>query len=271
MSGFGFEPRRTVGTRKATAIRVMMGLIMFLTGTYVGFDWAGFYYGFASPYPSRAGYARTVLCAVLVWMLGRDCVDRRDARLLGAAFALTLVADWFILVQDQLLPGTALFFVVHGLLIVRHAAGLRASLTHKLRARSLRFLIPSALVAYGGSAALMLLVAPILQRTGMLALDLAYVLVLTTSMWMAWGTLARTHYSRRNAWMVAIGMTCFFCCDVTVGLSAALKGTTPGTVLNNLVAFFYSPALVLLAYSGYLWEAPPEPVHAPASRLAAAA
>jgi hypothetical protein len=267
VSGFAFEPSPTIGARKATAIRVMMGFIMFLTGTYVGFDWAGFYYHFTSPYPSRAGYARTVLCAVLVWMLGKDCVDRRDARLLGAAFGITVIADWFLIVRDETLPGTALFFLVHGLLIVRHAAGLRASLSPARRARSLRFLIPSAIVAYGGAAALMITVAPILQRTGMLALDAAYVLVLTTSMWMAWGTLTRGHYARRNAWYVAIGMTCFFCCDVTVGLSVALKGTTPGAVLNNLIGFFYSPALVLLAYSGYHWA----PAKAPAPSLAVAA
>jgi hypothetical protein len=51
-------------------------------------------------------------------------------------------------------------------------------------------------------------------------------------------------------------MTCFFICDVSVGVGAALAGTKPGVVLDNLVGFFYSPALVLLAYSGYKWVGP---------------
>jgi hypothetical protein len=38
-----------------------------------------------------------------------------------------------------------------------------------------------------------------------------------------------------------------------VGLAAALHGTRPGAILDNIVAFFYSPALVLLAFSGFRW------------------
>jgi hypothetical protein len=65
-------------------------------------------------------------------------------------------------------------------------------------------------------------------------------------------------------------MTCFFFCDVTVGLAAALKGTTAGRVLDNIDGFFYSPALVLLAYSGYRWH-PQGPVTMPELTLAGAA
>jgi hypothetical protein len=82
-------------------------------------------------------------------------------------------------------------------------------------------------------------------------------------MWMAWGVLIRAWYARRNAWFIAVGMTFFFACDVSVGLAAALHGTTGGAVLNNMVGLFYSPALVLLAYSGYRWEVR-DPVESPA-------
>lgn len=249
-----FEPSHGISAAKANVVRVLMGLIMFLTGTYVGVDWAGFFHGFTSTYPARAGYARTILCALLGWMIGDARVDVRDARLLGAAFAITLVADYFLIIVDRMTPGVALFLVVHALLIVRHARGFRASLAPPERARTLRLLGVTALVAYGSAGALIVAVTPILKRTGMFALDAVYLLVLATSMWMAWGTLIRSFYALRNAWFITVGMTCFFCCDVTVGLAAALEGTTQGAVLNDLVGFFYSPALVLLAYSGYRWR-----------------
>jgi hypothetical protein len=243
-----------ISSVQARLVRILMGLIMFVTGTYVGVDWAGFFYHFTSPYPARAGYARTVLCALMVWMIRGACVDRRDAVLLGAAFAVTLVADFFLIIEDWMIPGTVLFLVVHTLLIVRHARGFRASLAPAKRARSLRLYALTALVAYGGAAALILTVKPILDRTHMLALDSVYLLFLATSMWMAWGTLIRGFYLERNAWYIVAAMTCFFFCDVTVGISASLSGTETGAVLNNMVGFFYSPALVLLAYSGYHWR-----------------
>ena len=235
-------------------VRVLMGAIMFLTGTYVGVDWAGFYYHFKSPYPAGAGYARTILCAVMVGLIGKAAVDRRDYRTLLVAFVLTLIADYFLILQDAAIPGTLLFIVVHGLLIHRHSRGFRASLRPLERARTYRLLFLTGLVVYGGSGALIASIHPLLTRTHMLALDSAYLLFLATSLWMAWGTLIRGAFATRNTWYIVIGMTCFYFCDVSVGLSAALKGTVQGDVLNNLVGLFYSPALVLLAYSGYRWR-----------------
>jgi hypothetical protein len=249
---------------QARLVRVLMGLIMFVTGTYVGVDWAGFYYHFDSPYSARAGYARTLLCAILVWMIGGAAVDGKDARQLNAAFALALVADYCLILHDWMIPGTVIFLAVHGLLIARHARGFSASWSPEERPRTLRLLAITAFVVYAGALGLIHEVRPILERTGMFALDAIYLLLLSTSLWMAWGTLIRRFYGRRNAWFIVIGMTCFFFCDVTVGLAAALKGTTDGKVLNNIVGFFYSPALVLLAYSGYQWYASPAPVPAPA-------
>jgi hypothetical protein len=251
-------PSLLISGVQARLLRVLMGLIMFVTGTYVGVDWAGFYYHFTSPYPAHAGYARTLLCALLVWMIRGAGVDRRDALYLGAAFAVTLVADFFLIIADQMIPGTVLFIVVHGLLIARHARGFMASLAPDQRARSLRLYALTGLVAFGGAAALIVTVKPILERTHTLALDSVYLLFLSTSMWMAWGTLIRGFYAERNAWYIVLGMTCFFFCDVTVGLSASLSGTASGAVLNNMVGLFYSPALVLIAYSGYHWRVSPE-------------
>jgi hypothetical protein len=241
-------------------VRVLMGVIMFVTGTYVGVDWAGFYHGFASPYSAGAGYARTVLCAVVVALIGGAAVDRRDLAVLTGAFGVTLVADYCLILKSWTLPGTLLFAVVHGLLIHRHARGLLASLSPSERPRTIRLSLLTALVAYGGSAALVYAVRDVLERTGMFAVDVAYVVVLATSLWAGWGTLVRRFFPLRNAWYVAIGMTCFYFCDVSVGVSTALKKdpdpqkARSGQVLDNLVGFFYSPALVLLAYSGYRWR-----------------
>jgi hypothetical protein len=239
-------------------VRVAMGCVMFLTGTYVGVDWAGLHYGFTSSYSAGAGYARTVLCALMVALIGQAALGRLDIGLLRAAFGVTLIADYFLILRDATIPGTVLFLGVHGILVYRHAQGLRASWEPVERARTIRLSLITGLVVYGASATLFALFHDVMARTHVLALDAVYLTVLSTSLWMAWGTLIRRVFPARNAWFVVIGMTCFYCCDLTVGIGAALRAKPDtswyGQVLNNVVGFFYSPALVMLAYSGYRWQ-----------------
>jgi hypothetical protein len=242
---------------KEIAVLVLVAVTMFVTGTYVGVDWAAFYHPFQTRFSGYAGYSRDLLCAVIVLLIGRSCLSAKDRRFLYAAFALTLVADYFLTLENLPLPGTVIFLAVHGLLIGRHAQGLRASLAPARRARTLRLLGVSALIVFGGAGLLIWKVAPILARTGQLTLDVVYLLFLATSLWMAWSVFARSLYPRLNAWFIAIGMTLFFFCDVTVGLAVALGGTRQGLVLNDLIAFFYTPALLLLALSGFTWARPP--------------
>lgn len=247
------QPSKPLSAAKQMVIRVTNAVIMFLTGIYVGVDWSGFFYGFQSAFPAAAGYARTCLCALLCLIIGKNRLTRLDQRLLGVAFFFTLIADYFLILVDQMLIGTGIFIVIHVLFIVRHAQGWRASLASAERTRTLRLLVITGAVAYGGAAILIASVAHILERTGRLALDAVYLTFLATSLWMAWGALVRRFYPRRNAWFIAVGMTSFYFCDVTVGLAAALQGTRAGAILDNIVGFFYSPALVLLAFSGFRW------------------
>jgi hypothetical protein len=238
---------------KEIAVLVLVAVTMFVTGTYVGVDWAAYYHPFKSSFSGMAGYGRDLLCATVVLLIGRNRVSARDRGFLLAAFALTLVADYFLTLHDQPLPGTLIFLAVHALLVARHAQGWRASFAPERRARTVRWLVMSGLVVFGGAGLLIWRVAPILARTGQLALDTIYLLFLATSLWMGWGVFARDRYPRLNAWFVAIGMTFFFCCDVTVGLAVAEGNTRQGLVLNDVIAFFYTPALLLLSLSGFAW------------------
>jgi hypothetical protein len=256
---------KAISSARQMVIRVINAWIMFITGIYVGVDWSGYFYGFKSSFPIGAGYARTCLCALVVLIIGKNHLTRLDQRLLAGAFVLTLIADYFLILVDEMLIGTLIFIGVHVLFIARHAQGWRASMAVHHRARTIRWLVLTAVVAYGGAGILILDVADILKRTGRLPLDATYLVFLATSMWMAWGVLIRRFYPRRNAWFIAVGMTSFYCCDVTVGLAAAMQGTRAGAILNNIVGFFYSPALVLIAFSGVRWpnSLPPRSVREP--------
>jgi hypothetical protein len=250
----------TVSHARASLVRTIVAAIMFLTGAYVGVDWCQFFFHFASSFPAGAGYARTVLCFVLVVLIGPTAVSLTDRRWLGAAFVVTSIADYFVILADEMALGTLTFMVVHGIFIVRHARGLRASFAPEERGRTIRCMAITGVVAFGGAGAVLLGTASILRGGGVLAIDCVYVLVLAVSLWMAWGTLIRRYYPRYNAWLIAIGMTSFFFCDVSVGLAAALAGHPSGSILGNLVGMFYTPALVLLAFSGFRWFREPRGV-----------
>lgn len=51
-------------------------------------------------------------------------------------------------------------------------------------------------------------------------------------------------FPKKNSWMIALGVSCFFLCDVNVGLSFLSPFAT------TLVWMFYTPTLLLLSSSG---------------------
>jgi hypothetical protein len=242
---------------KAVPILAVTGVALLITGVYIGVDWAQSFPQRVANVPAYAGYARTALCAGVAFMVGRSCLTSRDRLLLMAAFGVTLVADYFlVLTNSHFVLGVGLFLLVHTLLSIRHAQGFRASLAPDQRRRTIRLLTVTALVAFGISGVVFWKTEGILRSSGQEAVDVIYVLALTVSMWMGWGTLIRGFYPRLNAWFIAIGITCFYCCDVSVGLAAdlyKLEKKTAADILNNMVGVFYTPALVLLALSGYRW------------------
>src|SRR5262245_29883754 len=129
-----------IGRSKEVTVLVLVAVTMFVTGTYVGVDWAAFFHPFQSRFQAGAGYARDILCAIIVVIAGRNRISTKDRRLLMLAFGLTLIADYFLTLSNQPLPGTVIFLVVHSLLIARHSQGFRASLGPGQRARTLRWL-----------------------------------------------------------------------------------------------------------------------------------
>lgn len=268
-------------TQRKQIVRSMLlvALMVFLTGLYQGMGWLVYSLlhqegGCLTPECARAseyaiwtaqhaGFARTILFLVMVLRIGQNNLSRADYRLLVVASGLTVVADYFLVYQrENFMAGLGVFVGVHLLYTLRHARGFAESLQPARRARTWRLLLLSA-------AGVLLLSAAALwwihAKTRELSLTppgapvVLYLAVLSLSLWMAWGTLIRQGFTRFHARLIAVGMTSFYLCDLCVGMSSLLNGleTKPGSFFDNCVGFFYSPALVLLAMSGY--RTPPSP------------
>ena len=104
--------------------------------------------------------------------------------------------------------------------------------------------------------ALIVTVAPVMKKSGQMGLDIVYMVTLMTSLWMAWGVLIRSFYPRLNAWMIAIGMSFFFVCDVGLGLKHIYQDEDSmlSALFGLLPDLTYSNALLLLALSGFVWR-----------------
>lgn len=245
--------------------------------------------------PDYAGIARVLRTAgfvAITLFIGAAAVSRRDRALLQAAIALSLVGDIFLVLipmivgvpetpiggvppepgflqKNSFLIGVGVFLVVHIILIVRHLKGLRASFhgpgAERARKWTLGLGVFWAVIAAGVVAIWWDLLAQ--QPTAMLVVFLIYIAVLATGVWAGTTVLFRSPfgdpneppYVRLNAALISVGMVCYGVTDVTLGLEHLYRsGETSDrcwqiiTVIKDLN---YSPALMFLAYSGFVWFA----------------
>lgn len=242
--------------------RNCIGIVLLLAAFYVAGDWivylrnahkqaipAAFLIAVAA-----AKFCVTTISFILVWNIDEDCIDRKDRFLQRLSFAFIMCADFcMVLLNPVLLAlgiktgdgimtlGILFFMVVQTCLIVRHSRNTlsmyrsdRHSLAGHVAIEVLLLLvtaIPAAGIIYLST-----------HKTNVIFMIYAFYLII--SLYVAWGTIRRRFFPKKNAWMIAIGMTCFFLCDLNIGLS------TLSPLMNTFVWVFYTPALLLLALSG---------------------
>lgn len=244
-----------ISRSREVLVLALVAIAMLLTGIAVGLDAAAWPTIPTSKWPGVIDYSRSVVCAVIVLLIGGYGVGGWDKWMLSLAFAAMLGGDLCLELLELPLPGIAVFFVVHGVLIVRHMRGLKGELSSPRHDRTVRWLWLTALAVCGGTGLVLHLIWDLLAAKGTLTLDCIYIGLLATSLWSATSTLTRRTWPALNASFIFVGIACFYVCDVIVGVSLALAGTELGATLNLAVGFAYAPALLLLALSGFCWSA----------------
>jgi hypothetical protein len=111
---------------------------------------------------------------------------------------------------------------------------------------------------------------PIIKNeTLLLIFGIFYMLILSTSVWAAWASINIGYLPHKNSIITAIGLTCFYFCDISVifDLAASSRGAIspdlgftiagyPGWqgiqfIVHNIIWMFYTPALLLVSLSEY--------------------
>ena len=101
-----------------------------IAGSYIAVDWVIFLFGIETIYAGVAKPVTSFICLILVVLVGRDGIDRRDTLLLLMAFAcivpvdirmsLVVFSPGMSVSSSAFMVGGVLSIVAHLLLIVRH-------------------------------------------------------------------------------------------------------------------------------------------------------
>jgi hypothetical protein len=245
-----------VSTLKQAIIFSILIMVIFLYGGFVTLDWYLFFNNLSSSDHPEVTYSRitkvvaSVLCFILVWMIGRDAFHKRDTIFLRVIVSVIIFGDLFFLF-DRAIFGVLCFGICQILYIVRHSAGLKKYL---LAERKLLYLLLD--IAIGGillasAAAFMFCVLfPSHISTIMLFAITGYSIVLCVSLWMAWATPRLGFFPKRNAYLALVGLTCFLIGDIFVGVGLTFSGTIK-IWAKYMTWIMYTPGLVLPALSGY--------------------
>lgn len=248
--------------KKRTVFNATMVVITILMCSFFICDWYVFYQcgpveqclADSSHYQNVAKFAVTAIVTFMVACIGHNCVCRRDKNLLMWGFLMALCADFCFKILHNMdthysgefsLMGICFFMVVQSIFIFRHSR-LDDMDNHFPWILCIPFAIMfvvTALLVFGVFS----VTVPIIATYGAF---------LICSLVVACKTPKLGYFPERNARLIKRGMILFFLCDVNVGISLA---TGPdhslqeiiATVASNIVWYFYTPALICLATSGY--------------------
>lgn len=248
-------------SNKLKFVFLIAGLVLFVTGSFISIDWLNYLKGGSSLYPAYAKPAVSILCAMIVFLSFRSGLGKKDFWLLAVTFICIIIVDIMMSIYvyssnkalgaSVFMVGAALSIVAHFLLIIRHAKGFKFLRRDRQNGKSgLLSHIGFPLAFYLPVIIIFLILIPFLRKVGQFWPSLFYAIILTTSVWVAWEAFRHHLFPRANAWLIALGVTLWFICEL-VGVVHNIEIGLLSNIAMNLTWHFYMPAILLLALSGH--------------------
>lgn len=259
-----------------TRMKIVYAVLTFLMVTFFVRDWyvylvdCGAVEGClqeASHYQNYAKFAVTLIVTIVALSIGTREVCRQDRRFLQVGFVMALCADFCLKIlhnvsalfkhsTDYTLLGICFFMVVQGMFIYRHSR----TGDHDYHFPWILF-IPFGVMFVSNASLIFTLgnsvnAEPLTSNPALVPIVATYAAFLICSLIVACKAPKVGYFPAKNAVLIKRGMILFFCCDVCVGISLMTGADHSvqehvATVANNFVWYFYTPALILLARSGY--------------------
>lgn len=224
----------------------------------------------------------------MAWMIVQSGLSKRDTLRIGIIFGGILIADFFLLILDPMdnnkfndiyfLIGLWVFGIVQILHIIRYnsrpedydspAGPLLKRLLSLIKGLKLiRDVVPMVIIFVLIYVPFLIFFIRALTRperiTSLVKITIlsmiVYFFIISLALYFAWRVSLKGFFKSPNTWMIAAGMTLFFCCDASLSASIIIKQLWPDqlnllNVISNLVWIFYAPAITLLSLSGYKYK-----------------
>lgn len=193
-----------------------------------------------------------ILAAFLVWLAGKDSLNKLDNTHMKFVFLFIICGEVSFLMAKPVLA-IGFFAVCQSLLIIRHCKGFgskikKASLIAKYKLALSLFILILTLIS------VVVLIYPMTIINSLFLMGVFYGIVLSLSLWAAIVNYFLSLFPSKNSKMIAIGMVCFYFCDISVGLDGLLGYGTAWLFATSLTWVFYTPAITLLALSCYRYD-----------------
>lgn len=234
--------------------RLITGCIIvasLITILFMCLDFSNLFGIIEKTYPRSIKRISVLFAALIVAILGKDSISKKDALLMKFSF-LAICGAELLFFLGSTYGGIGAFLVSHILLTIRNSQGLRQRLlTLDNKSTKLKF-IGSGIAIYAFFILILWFVFfPILKFSLLLYILLAYGLILSTSFWGGAANYILELLPKKNSLMVLIGIACFFFSDILVGLVVIKYPEPYYSIANSFIWVLYIPAIILLALSCY--------------------
>lgn len=193
-----------------------------------------------------------IIASVIAWTVGSDGLSRRDSLIMKAVFVFVCLGETFFAIGERI-NGVYMFAGCQILLTLRNSTGLLRKLSSTSR-RQTRVLLLTGMIIFAIPVVVMILFKDLIYSYRSWTVIYTYGILLCISLWVGLSCGILGLLPPKNSYMVAVGMPCFFFCDILVGFDATLDVSFQWLTVNSLIWVFYIPALTLLALSSYRYK-----------------
>lgn len=242
--------------KKKCVVFIILALIAALSSIFIILDWSGFIfntYNINDPVSldsSRTKLLVSLFCALLVFTINGDGISKKDTYMLVSIFTLIFAADFNFFIGNAVF-GILIFGIVQFLLVLRNGTGFKRFLINSKISDRLFIIITGVLVLIILGELFRYILYPHINMKPTLYVLLTYGFLLGCSFFTAWVSIEIGYFPAINSLFIALGMTFFLLCDLTVGISFLFNPGIYRGVALYLTWIFYTPALVLIGLSGY--------------------
>ncbi|MCX7820814.1 MAG: hypothetical protein N2258_03970 [Brevinematales bacterium] len=239
---------------KKVTLGIIVSTIIGLTGSFIATDYFSIFVGFDQNYSPIVKLISSFLASIIAIMIGKDGLSKADTIMLGIAFPLASIGDIFITTNNYwyenqivFLTGAVFFIFSVLILIIRHS-------------KCFSFLKEDTLkrVLFGMSFFVILIVIVVifyneLVKRDLLVITIIYGSLVVVSLWTGIAAFIYKLFPQTNAILIFVGSISYFLMELTGQIyNLRVPGWSEAGFILSWA--FYTPALIMLALSGYQLE-----------------